>query len=136
MMALLAACTITKRVSPIPSDTVKAVCVKENPLVWSEGFLPALRAQFERHGIGTSVYKEDQPADCRYRAEYTANWSWDIFVYLEYADVRMYDGDLLIGNATYDAREGSGRMDKFGRTETKLEEIMTRMLTGSPAGRS
>lgn len=41
---------------------LKAVCIKENPAVWSKEFLPALRAQFERRGIATSVYTQDVPA--------------------------------------------------------------------------
>ncbi len=131
---LLPACTITTRVQPIPRDTVKAVCIKENPAVWSKGFLPVLRAQFEGHGIVASVYTEDVPADCRHRVEYEANWYWDVAVYLQYADVRIFDGDRLIGRATYDARDAGARLDKFGPTARKLERIMTRLLTGPSAG--
>ena len=135
-LVLLSACTITTHVNPIPRDTVKAVCIKENTATWSKEFLPALRAQFERHGIATSVYPENPPADCRYRVEYDANWGWDLAVYLKYADIRIFDGPQMIGQATYDARGGSGRLDKFGRTDEMLSQLMTKLLTGVGAAGS
>jgi hypothetical protein len=95
-----AVCTITTHVEPIRRDAPEALCVKENPPVWSKEFLPALREQFERRGITTSVYASDVPNGCRHRAEYDANWSWDLTVYLVYADIRVYEEHHLIGRAT------------------------------------
>ncbi|MBI4515180.1 MAG: hypothetical protein HY699_05105 [Deltaproteobacteria bacterium] len=133
MLLVLPACTITTSVQPISRDLVKAVCISDNPDTWSKDFLPALRAQFQRHGIATRVYSQDPPADCRFRVEYDANWGWDVAVYLKYLDVRIFDQDRLVGQATYDARGGGGRLDKLGSTESKLERIMTRLLTGASA---
>jgi hypothetical protein len=126
--ALTASCTITQHVEPLPADAISAVCIKENPEVWSKGFLPELQAQFERHGIQTTVYTDQAPAGCRHRVEYTANWYWDVAVYLKYVDIRVYDGDQLVGSATYDARHAGARPDKFGRTAVKLERIMDELL--------
>lgn len=54
-------------------------------------------------------------------------------VYLKYADLRVYEGDKLIGEAIYDARNGEGRIiDKFGHTETKLNPLIDQMLSGNP----
>src|SRR5262245_51036775 len=81
-LLLLPACTITTHIDPLPHDAIKAVCIKENTAVWSKDFLPALRHQFEVHGITTRMYTDNAPADCQYHVEYEANWSWDLAVYL------------------------------------------------------
>jgi hypothetical protein len=133
-LILLSACTITTRIEPVPPETVREVCIEENPATWSKEFLPELRAQFERRGIASSVYTGDAPADCVYRVEYDANWSWDLAVYPVYLDIRVYDQQALIGQATYDARDGSGRLDKFGRTSKRLDELMTQLLGKPSAG--
>jgi hypothetical protein len=131
VLSLVSGCTITTHVEPIPRDAPQALCIKENAAVWSKEFLPALRERFERRGIATSVYTDDLPDGCRYRAEYDANWSWDVAVYLVYTDIRVYEDENLIGRVTYDARGGGGRLDKFGSTEGKLDELMTQLLEGA-----
>jgi hypothetical protein len=133
-LLLCAACTISTSVQPVPSGDIQAVCIKENPATWSEGFLPALRAQFERRRIATATYVQYPPAECRYRVEYDANWGWDVAIYLKYADIRILDGDRLIGRATYDARGAWGRVDKFGSTDAKLDQLMDRLLSGTGGG--
>lgn len=131
LLSLVSACTITTKVEPIPRDSVSALCIKENTAVWSKEFLPALRARFEKHGLATSVYDQDPPTGCRNRVEYDANWAWDLAVYLVYTDIRVYDGDRIIGRATFDARGGGGRLDKFGSTEGRLDELMVQLLSGT-----
>jgi len=125
---LAGACTITTQVNPVPSQRIAAVCIEENDAVWSKEFLPALRAEFERRGIATTVYQAAPPSECRHRVEYAANWKWDMAVYLAYADIVVYDGSVVIGQATYDARHAGGRFDKFGHTTDKLERLMTELL--------
>jgi hypothetical protein len=133
---LTAACTITTQINAVAPQRIAAVCIKENDVVWSKEFLPALRAEFERRGIATTVYEAEPPSECRHRVEYTASWKWDMAVYLAYADILAYDGATVIGQATYDARHGSGRFDKFGRTTDKLERLMTELLRGVNQGES
>jgi hypothetical protein len=127
-------CSIRTNVDPLTDRSVRSVCIKENENVWTQGFLPALRAEFEQHGIKTSVYRDDRPAECRYHALYTANWSWDLALYLEFADVQIFDGDRSIARATYDASEGAANLlGKFGSTEAKLHDLMAKLLgPGTP----
>lgn len=123
-----AGCSITTRVDPLPAGPLTSVCVQENEAVWSKDFLPLLRDQFSRHGIATTVYQGEKPADCRYHVEYEARWDWDLAVYLKYADVRVFDDSALIGQATYDARNGSGRVDKLGHTDQKFVPLLDALL--------
>lgn len=129
-----AGCSITTHVEPLPPGTTSAVCIKENPETWSEEFLPTLQGEFERHGIKTTTYADDKPADCRYHVEYNVNWSWDMAVYLEFADIQIFEDQKPVARATYDARHGSGRLDKFGTTAEKLARLMDQLLGGSSAG--
>jgi hypothetical protein len=128
LVVLGTACSIKTRVDPVPAATVPALCVEENDAVWSKQFLPMLRERLAQHGIATTVYKDRMTADCRYHLEYEAQWNWDLAVYLRYADIRVFDGDTLVGRATYDARSGSGRLDKFGHTDEKLAPLLDALL--------
>jgi hypothetical protein len=132
-LLLVSGCTITTDVQAIPGDPPPTLCIKENTAVWSKEYLPALRERFEKRGIKTTVYDDEMPAECRHRVEYDANWSWDLAVYLVYTDIRVYDGDNIIGRATFDARGGSARLDKFGTTEGRLDELLDQLLRGMSA---
>ena len=125
---LAAGCTIKTRVEAVPERVIPSLCVQENGAVWSKDFLPTLREQLGRHGIETTVYQGERPRGCRYHLEYEARWKWDMAVYLAYADLRLYDAGVLIGRGTYDARGGSGRLDKFGRGDEKLARLLDEML--------
>jgi hypothetical protein len=127
-LALAAGCSIVTHVDPVPEGAIPAVCIAENDQVWSKEFLPALRDAFERRAIATTVYRDARPADCRYHVGYTASWKWDVAVFLRYAEIAVYDGERLIGQATYDARGAFARLDKFGRTTTKLERLVNELL--------
>jgi hypothetical protein len=124
----VAGCTITTHVDPLPAGPLASVCIRENPLLWSKQFLPALRGELARHGIATTVYGDAPPAACNRRLEYEAEWKWDVAVYLRYADLRVYDGDALVGRATYDARGAFARLDKFGRTEDRLRTLVDALV--------
>lgn len=132
--SLLGACTITRDVRPLPPATpLSPLCIEENDTVWSKEFLSMLRQEFARRGIQTSIYQGARPVECRYHLAYIANWSWDIAVYLVYANLRIYDADDLIGEVTYDARGGSGRFDKLGTTEGKLVPLIDELMKLNPA---
>ena len=129
---LVTGCTITQHVQPVPPNTLSSLCIEENDETWSKEFLPTLRAQLEHRGIASTVYQGTPPESCRYRLTYDVNWGWDLAVYLTYANLRIYDGIKPIGEATYDARDGGGRFDKFGRTEEKLNTLLDQLLQGNP----
>lgn len=127
---LASACTITTHVDPVPPGTIASLCIRENPAVWSKEFLPALRAELARHGIATTVHDGPLPPTCIRRLEYEAQWKWDVALYLRYADIRIYDGDALVGRATHDARDAFARLDKFGPTKDRLAKLVDALLAG------
>lgn len=125
---LLAGCAITQNVRPVTATRVEMLCIKNNKDVMMDGFLPELRKQVEAKGIRTQVYDAAPPADCRHRLEYTANWRWDLAMYLVYANLRVTEGDVTVGEATYDARAGGGNMSKFGNTADKMRPLIDQLF--------
>ena len=125
---LASGCAITQNVRPVTTQDIPLVCIQRNPEVFMSDFVTVLKSQVEATGIKARIYDGSEPPECRYRLEYTANWRWDLAMYLAYADLRVYDKDLLIGEANYDARAGGGRPDKFGATAGKLKELVDKLF--------
>lgn len=129
LFASLTACSINQIVEPVNSSKkIDTLCIKQNDRVLREDFLPKLESQIRAFGIKTSRYGLEKPSMCIYSMEYTANWSWDMAMYLVYANMRVYENDQLVGSVEYDARSGSGRMDKFGETSTKINPLIKQLF--------
>lgn len=125
----LTGCAITQNVRPVTTAQIPMLCIKKNPAVMMSEFVTELESQVRAKGIQTRTYEGDaSPAGCKHRLEYTANWRWDLAMYLVFADLRVYEDDLLIGQANYDARAGGARMDKFGATATKLKGLVDELF--------
>jgi hypothetical protein len=124
----LAGCAITQNVRPVAAPDIALLCIKKNPDVLMSEFVTELKSQVEAKGMKALVYDAAAPADCRHRLEYSANWRWDLAMYLVFADLRVYDRELLIGQANYDARGGGGRLDKFGPTAGKLQRLLDELF--------
>ena len=132
----LGGCSIVTVVEPL-RQPISSACIHDNPDVWSKQFLPELQQQFARHGVQTQVFAGERPAGCVLVVEYTAEWTWDLAVYLEYADIRIDDlsGTFpkTLGRVTYNAREAGLRFDKFGRGSAKLDDLIDRLFASLPA---
>lgn len=122
-VALLSGCAITKNVRPVAASNITEICIRTNPQVMMSDFLKELRAQVESKGIKSSIYDGERPAGCRHHMDYTANWRWDLAMYLVFAEINVYENGVLIGQATYDAHGGGANFDKFGRTSDKLKGL-------------
>lgn len=130
----LTGCSITQTVDPIKATNVSQVCVLDNPKVLMDDFQGELQRQIQAKGLATKQYSNARPADCSHYLEYTANWGWDMAMYLTYAEMRVYDHEGLAGQAVYDARRGGGRLDKFGRTAEKIHPLIDQLFGATSAG--
>ncbi len=126
LLVVLAGCATERKVQPTSGERISAICIEENTLVAQAGFLPELRRQIETRGVETSVYSGARPADCEKHMKYTANWSWDLALYLSYAQLNVYDDTKAIGSATYEASPWA--LDKFGPTATKLTPMVAQLF--------
>ena len=124
LLMVLPGCSITTSVKPVGEGKVSDLCIRKSPRVLMEGFLPELEAQIRSHGVKIRTFDGDLSADCIHHLDYSANWGWDLAMYLTYAELKVYEKINLIGEAIYDARWGGGRLDKFGATNEKLKPLV------------
>jgi hypothetical protein len=129
-------CSITQTVDPIKPAQVSQVCVLDNKDIFMDGFQPEVQRQIEAKLVPTKIYKGPRPAECSHFVEYTANWGWDMAMYLTYAEFRVYDARGLTGSAFYDARRGGGRLDKFGPTAEKIRPLIDQLFGSVSVGPS
>jgi hypothetical protein len=122
--AFLAGCAINQSVKPVGATAMAEVCIKNNPAVMMADFLKELRSQLEAKGIRTSTFDGERPDRCRHHLEYTANWRWDFAMYMAFADLRVHEDGLLVGQATYDALGGGMNLGKFGSTSEKMKRLV------------
>ena len=121
-------CTITTKVNPITEPEISNLCIKYNKDIFVKEFGQGLKDLLAEKGINAEIYEGDQPEGCYFRMEYTAEWSWDMAMYLEYAQINVYKDDTLIGDAVYDAKQGSASFNKFGKTAEKIKPLLDKLF--------
>ena len=128
----LVACSIKQNVRPVtPADlATREICIRENKTV-REGFLEAYRQALESKGFSVRVLDPDAGIRaCPLLTTYTANWRWDLALYMAYAELTVFRDGNEIGKATYDALMGGGRMDKFIKADEKVRELVNQLFPG------
>ena len=128
----LVACSIKQNVRPVTSADLatREICIRENKTV-REGFLEAYRQALESKGFSVRVLDPDAGIRaCPLLTTYTANWRWDLALYMAYAELTVFRDGNEIGKATYDALMGGGRMDKFIKADEKVRELVSQLFPG------
>lgn len=126
--ALLSGC-IARKVVPVGSETaIEKIYVLHNKKVHMEEFIHELVSQLEQLGFQTGVYSGDRPADAKHYLIYTANWNWDVAMYLTYFRATLYENEQVLGEVEYDARKGGANMGKFGRAAEKIRPLLRDLL--------
>lgn len=124
-VVLSTGCTITRKVSPIAAGTaIQAIAIQRNQKVLMDEFHPELVSQIEQLGFTVESYDRVRPESTPFNLVYTANWQWDMAMYLTYFQAIVLKDGKKIGEIEYDARNGSGRMDKFGGTADKIRPLL------------
>lgn len=108
---------------------VKLVCIKKNPEVEIREFLGVVEDGFQRHGIETEVFEGDPPLRCEYVLTYVAIRGWDFVTFMKRAELRLKQGNKIIGTAIY--QSGSATFTKFSSVETKMIPVIDELLAGS-----
>jgi len=68
--------------------------------------------------------------ECPVASTYTANWQWDLGLYMSYADIKVFSNGQQSGQATYDSRSGGANMNKFIKGESKITELVNELFPG------
>jgi hypothetical protein len=136
LMLFLQGCTIAQRVVRIDSNKeIDKLYVLKNDKVLMAGFHPELISQLNELGFATETYSGSAPESATYYINYTANWTWSMATYLRYFKASVYENgseagfSKLVGEVEYDATNGSGNMDKFGTTASKIRPLLQELFS-------
>ncbi|WP_328188624.1 Sbal_3080 family lipoprotein [Marinobacter sp. OP 3.4] len=133
LLVFMSGCSITQKVEPVASYGSDKLCVIENDDV-REGFLDALESSLAGQRIDYTVVDGGAvPKACQWTLTYTANWRWDLAIYMAYAEIKVFEGRSQKGGATYDAMRGGANMNKFIDAEDKIRELVNELFGNQSA---
>ncbi len=130
MLVTLSGCSIKQTVTPasfVQPAQAEICMVPEQGL--RKGFHQTYRDQLLKKGFAVRELPAGSSAtDCALVTRYTGTWAWDLALYMNYADIKVFQASRQIGHANYDARWGGGRLDKFIDAETKIIEMTNQLF--------
>ena len=127
-------CAIRQRVDPVPRLDSREICIVNNPHV-REDFLETYQRALTAKGFQTRILdKSAAPSDCPLTSTYTANWKWDLALYMAFADITIYADGRVVGHAVYDSLGGSGNLGKFINAEAKIKELVDQLFVNPASG--
>lgn len=128
LTASLCACSITQKVEPTDLPQQSTLCIVYNSDV-REGFLNEFASVLESKGVDYDLVKRGNiPTRCEWTATYTASWSWDMALYMSYAEIKIFKDGRLDGEAIYDSTRGGANMSKFIDAEPKIRELVNQLM--------
>ncbi|MFV7772362.1 MULTISPECIES: Sbal_3080 family lipoprotein [Shewanella] len=128
VLMMTTACSIKQRVDPVQVGRSDEVCIQKNPDV-RQGFLAEVEKVLTEKQIKYRVLEQlDAAQQCEWTATYTANWAWDLALYMVYAEIKVFHQGRLDGEAIYDARRGGANMNKFIDAEPKIRELIEELI--------
>lgn len=127
--AATAGCSITREVRPVSvAQSDKEICIVEAPSV-REGFLQAYRSELEKKGFVVKMLPPGSALNaCPLTSTYIGKWSWDLAIYLNYAEIKVYRDGTLSGSALYDGRKGGANLGKYGNGEKRIASLVNELF--------
>lgn len=133
ILLALGGCSIKQNVTPatLVTPASNEICMIPAQGL-RESFHNAYREQLQQKGFAiVEKTPGSSTSSCPLATAYTANWAWDLAMYMVYADIRVFQNGRQVGHANYDAKMGGGRLDKFIDAENKIAELTHQLF---PAG--
>jgi len=127
VMLVATGCSIKQHVEPAEVSEDAKVCIVENTDV-REGFLIEFTKILDEKEGNYTITDIETARECEWKVTYTARWSWDLALYMSYAEINVYRYGVLDGQAVYDATMGGGRLDKFIDSEPKIRELVEELM--------
>jgi hypothetical protein len=119
---VLSGCT-SMQVTKVAQIGSKEICIVDNPKVW-QSFRDAYERKIQAKGYKTQIVIEAKA--CQVSTTYSAKMSYDGWgPYLSQAELRVFDGENLAGQANYHAPMG---LASHGGAENKIQSMVDQML--------
>ena len=126
---LISGCSISKNITPVDSTAkIQKIYILENDQVHMKGLSSELVSQVKSLGFDSETYRGDRPANANHYINYTANWAWDLAMYLTYFEATLYENGRVLGKVDYDSKMGGASLSKFGPTAEKIRPLLTELL--------
>ena len=111
-------------------QSVKQICIINNPKVTIDGFNQSIVRSFARYNINARIYPENsKPALCETIMNYTALRTWDVVTYMSYAKFTLLKDGRIASEAEFRLRgKGGLALNKWRRTDTKLDELVDQLV--------
>lgn len=110
-----------------PNPPVKHLAIVNNDDIHMSGTQPEMVKQIQAMGISVEVV-DKAPAGDVYYLTYSANWYWDLAMYLRYFQADLHRGTTVVGSVEYNT--SGADMNKFGRTENKIRPLLRQLILG------
>lgn len=136
LLMLLSGCSIKQQVDPAALTATLApdICLIAAPGVRA-GFTAVYSDALRDKGFNVrTLHAGASPSQCPLASTYLGQWTWDVALYLSYADIRVFERGQQVGKAVYDSRSGGGRPDKFISAESKIIELTDQLFPTGTSG--
>lgn len=125
---ILTGCSISQTIDPVNYNDIQKICIIENPKVRS-GFLKSYKQSLDEKNISYSlINSETEDQNCEWTSTYNGRWSWDLAIYMSYAEIKIYKNNGLRGQAVYDSRRAAYNANKFIKAEIKVKELVDQLF--------
>jgi hypothetical protein len=137
LCALLSSgCAISKNVQPVQKGTaIQTIYVAHNDRALMKACTDEIVSQINALGFEGKRYDGDRPVAAKHYLTYTANWTWDMAMYLVYFRATLFEEGRVLGEVEYDAKMGGANMGKFGKTAEKLRPLLMDLLKNAERSR-
>lgn len=111
-------------------QSVKQICVINNPKVIIAGFDDSIVRSFARYNINARIYPENsKPALCETTMNYTALRTWDVVTYMSYAKFTLMKEGRIVSEAEFRLKGNGGfALNKWRSTDTKIDELVDQLV--------
>ena len=127
----VSACT-SVQVNAVAEQQVNAmqqICIVNNPKVLVTDFVPVVQQRLQHHGIVSRVVEGSEAAACAYQLHYSAKRSRDFTPYMSWAELKLYQNEVLIANAEYKlVGKGGLSLTKWQSVETKMTPVIDQLF--------
>ena len=110
-------------------NAIQQICIVNNPKVLVTDFVPVVQQRLQHHGIVSRVVEGSEASACAYQLHYSAKRSWDFTPYMSWAELKLYQNEVLIANAEYKlVGKGGLSLTKWQSVETKMTPVIDQLI--------
>jgi hypothetical protein len=124
---LLCQCNSTQYTGSAPNPPLTKLAIVKNTKLHMSGMQPEVVKQVQEMGIAT-ILVDAPPVTNEPYLTFTANWAWDLAMYLRYFKAELHQGGQVTGSVEY--KTSGSDMSKFGHTDAKIRPMLRKLILG------